>query len=450
MYRFLYRPARWICDHFFTKDRSARRLALDNEILSLYGGRRGAPHEYLITKIAQMLLLLIVLLLFGAGVLIFSLTRERTVPDDQLKRNDYGMGESSLELSAEVEAASEAIILPVTYGARQYSPDRVEKLLADARDTLDRCMIGGSDSADHVDSDLQFPDTLCDGQVNVSYLTIPYGIISEAGRLVGEPQEDGSLVGIKATLSCQGETLIYERSVMVFPKKRSAREQLRKNLLEAVESADSEQAEAEYLRLPDQVGGRKIRWSFPPSQSWRIVLAWLLVLPPLLWFGKDERVHARARARREQLGMEYPDILWNMTMLLGAGMSVRQAFTRIATDLAEPSPGRHRRYAIEEMRYTLREMESGIGEARAYENFGRRCGLPGYIKLGSLLTTSVRKGTADLRQTLEKEAALALEERKNLALRKGERAATKMLFPMILMLGVVIVILIVPAFMSMT
>ena len=101
------------------------------------------------------------------------------------------------------------------------------------------------------------------------------------------------------------------------------------------------------------------------------------------------------------------------------------------------------------MRYALREMDAGTGEAAAYERFGQRCGLPGYIKMGSLLAVNLRKGTADLRQSLEKEAGLALEERKNNALKAGERAGTKMLFPMILMLGVVIVILVVPAFMAM-
>ena len=131
-------------------------------------------------------------------------------------------------------------------------------------------------------------------------------------------------------------------------------------------------------------------------------------------------------------------------------MGVRQAFTRIASGYEKNrAGGTGKRYAYEEMLYTVREMETGTGEAAAYERFGRRCGLPGYVKLGSLLTTSVRKGNTDLRRTLEKEAALSMEERKNLALSEGERAGTRMLFPMIIMLGVVIAILIVPAFISM-
>ena len=42
----------------------------------------------------------------------------------------------------------------------------------------------------------------------------------------------------------------------------------------------------------------------------------------------------------------------------------------------------------------------------------------------------------------------ALEARKNLALKRGEEAQTKLLLPMFLMLGIVLVILLVPAFLS--
>ena len=50
---------------------------------------------------------------------------------------------------------------------------------------------------------------------------------------------------------------------------------------------------------------------------------------------------------------------------------------------------------------------------------------------------------------LENEAVEALERRKERALQLGEKAGTKMLFPMMLMLGIVMAIIMVPAFMTM-
>ena len=47
---------------------------------------------------------------------------------------------------------------------------------------------------------------------------------------------------------------------------------------------------------------------------------------------------------------------------------------------------------------------------------------------------------------LSEEADAALEERRNLARKRGEEAGTKLLFPMMLMLVVVMFLILLPAF----
>lgn len=79
--------------------------------------------------------------------------------------------------------------------------------------------------------------------------------------------------------------------------------------------------------------------------------------------------------------------------------------------------------AYEELCYTWNEMQDGVGERKAYENFGKRCGFWQYKKLASLLTQNLRKGSSELSELLSKEAELAMEQRKNLAktVRRGSR-----------------------------
>lgn len=60
----------------------------------------------------------------------------------------------------------------------------------------------------------------------------------------------------------------------------------------------------------------------------------------------------------------------------------------------------------------------------------------------------MKKGAQGLLEILEKESLEALEQRKALALAQGEKMGTKLLFPMILMLGLVMAMIMVPAFMS--
>ena len=97
---------------------------------------------------------------------------------------------------------------------------------------------------------------------------------------------------------------------------------------------------------------------------------------------------------------------------------------------------------------TCAEMNTGVPERSAYELFARRCDTKEYLKLASLLSQNVKKGTTDILKLLEQESQSAFEQHKNLAKKKGEEAGTKLLFPMILMLMTVMAMLMFPAIVS--
>ena len=158
---------------------------------------------------------------------------------------------------------------------------------------------------------------------------------------------------------------------------------------------------------------------------------------------EEEKVQESVKKKKTGLMMDYASFLYKLTSLLRAGLTIRGAFEKIA----ETKQVR-KHYIDEEVRKCCNEMRSGIAEAQAYENFGRRCQIPEYIKTGTLLAQNLRKGSDGLADLLEAEALRGMEERQNLARKLGEQAGTKLLFPMMLMLGVVMVILMAPAFLS--
>ena len=130
-------------------------------------------------------------------------------------------------------------------------------------------------------------------------------------------------------------------------------------------------------------------------------------------------------------------------------MTVKRAFRKVVEEYERQKKMTGVRCAYEEMQKTCREMESGHTEAESYENFGRRCKVQAYVRFGALLSQNLRKGTRGLTELLKMEAIQAFEDRKARARRLGEEAGTKLLLPMFLMLTVVLVIVIVPAFLSM-
>ncbi|MFR3030464.1 MAG: type II secretion system F family protein [Blautia sp.] len=99
------------------------------------------------------------------------------------------------------------------------------------------------------------------------------------------------------------------------------------------------------------------------------------------------------------------------------------------------------------MRRTCLEMDSGVSQVEAYRNFGLRCGQIKYKTFATLLVQNLCRQQG-LLQMLERESLEAWEDRKRKAKVLGEIAATKLLVPMILMLGVVLALLMIPAFLS--
>ena len=153
--------------------------------------------------------------------------------------------------------------------------------------------------------------------------------------------------------------------------------------------------------------------------------------------------------RKKQMIEDYPEVISKLTLYLGAGMTVKKAWRKITEGYMKEKEDENERYVYEEMRQTCHEMDSGVTEAEGYENFGRRCDLQIYIRLGALLSQNLRKGTKGLSELLKLESIQAFEERKARAKRLGEEAGTKLLLPMFLMLVEVLIIVIVPAFLNM-
>jgi len=199
--------------------------------------------------------------------------------------------------------------------------------------------------------------------------------------------------------------------------------------------------------LPEAVDGRKVIWKKPSLHMGAYLGVLVVIGAALVWIQQKKRIQKLEQQRKIQLIRDYPEILFKMAMLLGAGLTLKGTFRKIAEEYREQKPEKLR-YAYEEMWAACKEMENGVGEAAAYEKFGKRCGEPGYIKLGSILSQNLKKGAKGLQELLEQEAETGFEDRKHAARKLGEEAGTKLLFPMMLMLAIVLVVLTVPAVMS--
>ena len=137
------------------------------------------------------------------------------------------------------------------------------------------------------------------------------------------------------------------------------------------------------------------------------------------------------------------------TMLLSTGTTVKNAWEKIVQNYEQQKEQLGIHIVYEEMLTTSREMQGGVPESEAYERFGKRCGITVYIKFGAMLSQNLRKGSKGISDILRMEAIQSFENRKSTAKRQGEEAGTKLLMPMLGMLAVVLIMVMVPAFMTM-
>jgi len=154
----------------------------------------------------------------------------------------------------------------------------------------------------------------------------------------------------------------------------------------------------------------------------------------LLFLLLDKDLEDKAKKRMKVRKQQYPDIVHKLELYMRAGLSVRGCFQLMAQD-------------YDCILFACRDLQAGMLETVTYERFGRRLGIQEYVRLGMLLGQNVKRGNRALLERLEEEtrhlSRLAEQEAKAL----GEKAQTKLLIPMVLYLGVVMLVIMVPAFM---
>ncbi len=434
---------------------------LQQELISLSRGGRAAVRSYCVRKVSATLAVL------TAGVIItlvsfaVYLSGREDTGTEAIRRPGYGEGDRQEELTVQVDGGDTEQQLEITVQERKYTDREKQEILDRAIQKLDELLPGENESLDRVQSSLYLPESLEDGAVQLSWTTVPYGVIDDDGSLKEVEDEAGTLVEIQGTLTCSGKEASYTAYAKVFPPDLPEQERLRRSIQRQVELADAGESHEEELRLPRTVEGKTLTWHKVSENPAPAAFILTLMLAAAVYLEMDSQVHQKAEQRRNQLMLAYPDLMWKMTMLLGAGLSIKGTFSRISEEyqrskaLRPKARGRQGQskkeqvnYAYEEILDTCFEMQSGIPEGQAYERFGRRCELPEYIRLGSVLSQNLRKGAKGLTELLETEAEASLNERKSHARKIGEQAGTKLLLPMVLMLGIVLVILMVPAFLS--
>jgi hypothetical protein len=276
-------------------------------------------------------------------------------------------------------------------------------------------------------------------------------LVNSDGSIYNERIDEAGLFTIvTATLTYQNNQVEHSMSFHIMPKRHSEEELLRKMLEEEIKDSAEKSKDESRMELPETIENYRLKWS-GKDESTGLTLLFLGALMALLaWIYGDKELEKQMMQRKDQMILDYPEIINKFTLLVTAGMTVKQAWNKIAEDYGVKNTlkGKKKRFAYEEMLTTSHELKLGLPESIAYEQYGRRTGLIPYIKFSSLIAQNLKKGNKGFTEQLMKEAIEAFEDRKETAKRLGEEAGTKLLIPMMIMLIIVFLMILVPAFWS--
>ena len=358
-----------------------------------------------------------------------------------IKRNEQGKGSKAVTLIASV--GEEKHRLQIEVNERKYTEEEFLDIADRICEDIFSAALGNNESYSHVSDKLDFLETYEDYPFELEWsVSNPDIVLWDGSIAVNIPDKDGVKVNIELLIKYDDKSVSYGKEACVCVHDEGMNEN--KKLEQLVKEAEENQSEEEYLKLPATFENRTIVWEEEKGKNpLFLVMGLLLLLLIAIYFFYDYELHNRVAKQQKELRFAYPELVTKLILFMGAGASVREAWKRIVKEK------RVSKCLWVQMMITYHELEEGYSETDAFVRFGKRCREQYYLRFSSLITQNLKRGSGKIIELLNEETREMQEDRKSNARRKGEEAGTKLLLPMVMLLFVVMIIIMAPAFLSM-
>lgn len=392
----------------------------------------------------EKLRLVILVLFLGStltGLLCFKASMEENLgAKAELTRGAVGEGERQVHLIAQVAGEKEEVYVNVV--ERQLEEEELKQLFSACAKELEGLILGENESLEQVDKPLYLPDAVEEYPFEILWKSSDSSVIGSDGEI--KQENAGERVCLTATLYYGEQSFTHEILVQTVLAEQEL--SLGRKLQEAIRQKDEASQYEEVFPLPEELDGEAIQWERVQEDNRLVFLLLTIGAAMGVFVLKDKDLHEQTLVRKRELKMAYPVILNKFVLYMGAGMTVRGSFLKIASDYQRTAAAQERNVAYEEMLYSCNELRAGVSEGLVYERFGKRSGLQEYARFAAMLGQNLKKGNSALVARLREESEKALQEDLQFRKKLGEEAETKLLVPMVMMMGIVMLLVMIPAF----
>lgn len=167
-----------------------------------------------------------------------------------------------------------------------------------------------------------------------------------------------------------------------------------------------------------------------------VLLALSMVVCGVLYYYFTKLPSNNIKKRSERFLDEFPNAVSTIALLVNSGMILREAWREVS--MSNDSE------IYMEMRKVNEEMDNGVSEIDALYNFAARCVTPDIKKFTSFIVQGLEKGNKDLADALRMQTDELWRIKKQNIIKRGELASSKLMFPLMLMFGGILVMVMGP------
>lgn len=384
-------------------------------------------------------------------VVVFVLYRVFSPDYILLERNPFGQGRREVQLSLQRENKKKKITYKLD--EKRLTPEECKKVYTRFFNKLKKEMKGSNPSLSKVSTSLNFPENIAGYPFEIIYEFEEDGYIHLDGTLNEERQlklNKGEQYNTYITVTARYRD--YEDSrkykISIIPGESSSKTGLFAAVKQYLKREDKRNPYDGYVKVPSSYKEVKIQEEQGGNNVMGVVI---LFITSCLFIPVHNYLKIREEAEKCQKEAErdFPVIVHLLTLYMGAGLSFFSAVKRIGHSYRhqKESDNKYKKYAFEKILLMEQQMNNGVSQKEACQTWGTQFKADVYQKLSLILIQSFTKGSREAAMLMETEEREAFRKRVDRAKKEGEEASTRLLFPMILLLGQVMLLVMYPALM---
>ena len=371
---------------------------------------------------------------------------------DKIKRPEYDSGNVEVITDATInhnnnEYTKEVII---QVEAKELTLEETQQRLEITKESIEEIILGENNSLDNVYKKLRLIGYYAETGVSIQWKSYNPRIVDNNGNIYFESLVEKEDVKLLAIMTINNTSEAIEINLAIDPNSNSIPKE--DKVIAALKKATSKleySSDLEYVILPSIVEDSEIKWNEKNESKASSLILIMLMLIAFIVSGRYQKINKEIKMRKEQREREFPGFISKFVLLLNSGLIPQYALEKIVIDYNQYRETGKIKVLYDELSSVLNNVNEGNASLSVeLREYARRTKSKEIQRFVTILTENIDTGS-NLVEKLEREADYAWENRKLIAEEKGRLAESKLAFPLGILLVVMLIIIITPAFMEM-